>query len=212
MEASGTQPRASVGTREQPPAGSTEATKQRRGLPDGAPEGLERMAGDPPESLEADESAAARAAGDQLESGALDFLLGNPEPIEYDVPVKLDTPSGRKSLTFRIRQLDGSRILQLERENRKGTGPFAELDDLRFNAAIVAAATLYIEDEAGVRVEPQSPEFAAQWRDPKLAMEKRFEFQPGILDGITAQIRAVSGYTNDRVEDAERAVVDAAGN
>jgi hypothetical protein len=140
------------------------------------------------------------------ERGALDYLLGPTKPVEYDVPVKYDTEAGPKELTFHIQQLDGKAIIKMEDSHRKGTGPFAELDDIEFNADLAAAATLYIEDETGRQVDPRSEEFmGGMGFGAALAMETRFKFQPGLLDGVAGQVRSVSGYAPDRVGSAERA-------
>lgn len=171
------------------------------GLPDGAPDAL-----------------SAAAAGKEVdargESEALDFLLGRTEPLVFDVPVKYDTRTGQKKLVFAVRQVDGSRILELEKENRKGDGPFAELDDVAFNAALVAEACVAIEDPAaGVEVDPKSEDFiGGAPGGVAMAMQVRFKFQSGLLDGVAGQVRSVSGYNPTRVESANRSIRDAAGN
>lgn len=164
-------------------------------LPPDAPDGLRK---------------AAEGGADRMTVGeerdALDFLLGATKPVEYDVPVKYDTSAGRKELTFRIRQLDGKVILKLEDSHKKGTGPFAELDDIAFNAALVAEATVFLTDASGREVDPKGHEFIGDLGfGPAEAMEVRFKFQPGILDGVAGQIRSISGYSPDRVGAAERA-------
>lgn len=163
----------------------------------------------PPDAPDALRTAADGKADDVTIGGeheALSYLLGATKPVEYDVPVKFDTPAGTKELTFHIRQLDGKAIIKKEDAHRKGSGPFAELDDIAFNADLVAEATVWISDATGRKVEPNSPEFdGGLGYGPALAMETRFKFQPGILDGIAGQIRSVSGYAPDRVGTAERA-------
>lgn len=163
----------------------------------------------PPETPEGLRKAADGEAGEMTvreEKGALDYLLGATKPVEYDVPVKYDTPAGVKELTFHIRQLDGKAIIKMEDKHRKGSGPFAELDDIMFNAEIVAAATLWLTDTSGRQVDPRSPDFIGELGfGPAEAMELRFKFQPGVLDGLAGQIRSISGYAPDRVGTAEQA-------
>jgi hypothetical protein len=173
-----------------------------KGLPEGSPEAL---------------AAAARGAevDGEGESEALDFLLGRTQPLLFDVPVKFDTPAGQKKLVFVVRQIDGERILDLEKEHRKGDGPFAELNDVAFNAALVAEATVAIKDPSveGAEIDPKSEQFiGGAPGGPAMAMQIRFKYQAGLLDGVSGQIRSVSGYNPSRVESANRAMRDAAGN
>lgn len=166
-------------------------------LPDGAPEGLKKAA---------DGDANGVTVGEERD--VLSYLLGATKPVEYDVDVKFDTPAGTKKLVFHIQQLDGKKIIALEDDNKKGSGPFAELDDIAFNAALVAEATVYLEDpETGKKVEPDSREFLGglDFGGPAEAMGLRFKYQPGLLDGVGGQIRSVSGYAPERVGTAERA-------
>lgn len=192
---------------EQPPGTASVGPAKARGagdppppsdsLPDGSPEGLKKVADG--------EDASKLTVGE--ERGALDWVLGATKPVEYDVPVKFDTPDGTKELTFHIRQLDGKKIIGLEDEHRKGSGPFAELDDIAFNAALAAEATVYLTDPTGRKVAPNEPDFIAglDFGGPAEAMRIRFKYQPGLLDGIAGQIRSVSGYAPDRVGEASRA-------
>lgn len=169
-------------------------------LPDGAPEGLQ-------------EAARGKEIDAKGESDALDFLLGRTEPIVYDIPVKFDTPQGQKRLILVVRQLDGERILELEKENRKGDGPFAELDDVACNAAVVAEAAIAIVDPSTqVEVDPKSDRFVGNAPGGvAMAMKIRFKYQSGLLDGVAGQIRSVSGYNPSRVESASRSIRDAVG-
>jgi hypothetical protein len=171
------------------------------GLPSGAPDALK-------------DAARGGEVDGKGESEALGFLLGRTQPLVFDVPVKFDTPAGQKKLVFAVRQVDGSRILELEKEHRKGDGPFAELDDVAFNAALVAEACVAIEDPtADVEVDPQSDQFiGGAPGGAAMAMQVRFKFQSGLLDGVAGQVRSVSGYNPSRVESANRSIRDAAGN
>lgn len=155
------------------------------------------------------ERAAAGEATRADEQGALDWLLGATTALEYDLPVDYDTPAGMKKLIFRIRQLDTGVIDAVDEENRKGDGPFSKLDVPAFNAALVTKATVYIMDEAGEKVAPTDARFLGGVPAPHLAMALRFKNQGGLLEGIADQVRRVSGYSNDRVGTAQRAVVSA---
>lgn len=160
----------------------------------------------PPEVVKAAEGGTLSA---REEMDALDFLLGATKPLEFDVPVLYDTPAGRKTLRFRIRQLDGATIEAVDVANRKGDGPFAKLDVQTFNAELVTEATRYIQSESGRQVEVRSQEFLGGVPSPPLAMALRFKYQPGILDGLAEKIREVSAYSPDRIGTAQRVLVEA---
>lgn len=182
------------------PASLSERKDPAAGLPDGAPKGLE-------------EAARGHEVDGKAESEALNFLLGATTPLLYDVPVKFDTPAGQKELVIVVQQLDGDRILALEKENRKGDGPFAELDDIACNAALVAEACVAIVDKASdEEVDPKSDRFVGGAPGGvAMAMKVRFKYQSGLLDGVAGQIRSVSGYNPTRVESASRSIRDAVG-
>lgn len=169
-------------------------------LPDGAPPGLE-------------DAARGKEVDGPGESEALEFLLGRTQPILYDVPVKFDTPAGQKRLIFVVSQLDGERILAIEKDNRKGDGPFAELDDVACNAAMVAESCVAIVDEkTGAEIDPKSDRFVGGVPGGvPMAIKTRFKYQSGLLDGVAGQIRSVSGYNPSRVEAANRSIRDAVG-
>lgn len=182
-------------------------------LPGGSPDGLNEAAdaepGKPAFANQSPEEAVDK------EAGALDFLLGAPAAIKYDVPVTIDIPGGRQAeLTFVIRQMDGKRIIELENEHRTGgMGPFSEIDDIAFNAHLVAEGTEKIVDKgSGREVTPDSMEWIGDQVTPQDAMRARFRFQSGVLAGIAGQIRAISGYRPDRVGTAERPMRHAVGN
>lgn len=185
-------------------------------LPAGAPEGLRKAARN--EDLDdktAKTAGEERLAGEQAEAGALEFLLGAQGPISYDVKTALRTPDGPRILTFKIVQMDGARILEIEDENRIGSGPFSKLDETKNDAALVAEATLHLTDPGGTVVEVDSEEFRGRWDDPKIAMEKRFRWQAGLLQGVAERVKEVSGYAPGnvgRAERQERPVRDAVGN
>lgn len=184
------------------PAEKKEAAQ--KALPDDSPEGLVEAAaegelsGSPEQQLE-------------KEVGALDFLTGATKPLEYDIGVDYATPSGDAKLTFHIRQMDGARILELEDAHTKGSGPFGQIDDAKFNAALVAEATLYLTDASGEQLDLKSEKFRGPVPDAAEAVRIRFKFQSGLLSGVAGQIRAVSGWAPGRVAAAEKAVERAVG-
>jgi hypothetical protein len=167
-------------------------------LPAGSPEGLKK-------------AARGGKASTVEEAGALDFLLGPTTALQFEVPVQLDTDKGRKELTFVIQQMDGDRIIKLEDDHREGSGPFAELDDVGFNAALVAEGTVVIRDTTGRETAPDEAEFIGGAVTPADAMKARFKKQSGLLAGLAGEIRRVSGYEPKRVGQAEAPIRDAVG-
>ena len=202
------------------------ARKPSDDLPDGAPDGLKQAADGkpgkdpydpsgvteaPPKERSEPERAQIQDAA-KKEISALDYLLGTVKPVKFTVKARLDTARGRAELTFHCHQIDGDRIITLEDQYKKGGGPFAELDDVRLNAAIAYEATDRLTDSSGREVDVQGGEFAGEMVDPRIALEKRFQFQPGVLAGVAAQVRQMAGYSGDRVEAAEVAIETAVSN
>ena len=189
-----------------------EATTTSPGSP--APD-LGLPAGAPPEVGQAVRGATSpdQMTGKQ-EKSAIAWLLGPVAPLPYHVDVKYDTPEGLKLLRFHMTQLDAAELEVIEKRNRSGDGPFAELNTRVYNAQVVTAATRYIEDPNAEdsRMEFTDPAFRMGIPDPAIAVEKRFAFQPGILRGLVAEIREMAGNSEDRIGTAQRALVDAAGN
>lgn len=186
---------------------STEATTA-------APPASEQPHGVPglPQDAPADVVAASQGETGEVrsEKSALDWLLGATTRLEHDIPVKYETPDGMVELTFRIQQMDGTRLDALEEEHRNGDGPFAKLDTLSYNAAVVAEATMYVADEhrkATIKeIVGEHPAGAVG------GLRTRFKYQPGILAGIEREVRTLAAYSNDRVGSAQRALVAAVGN
>lgn len=175
---------------------SPQASEAASGLPQGAPE----------------EVAGARVPGVKMtaseERSALDWLLGPTVALEFDVPIDYETPVGLQKLTFRIRQMDPQRIDQIDAANRRGDGPFARLDAPSFQADLVSEATVYITDGSGRRFDPRGDAWMGGAPSPSLAMALRFRFQGGLLEALVDQVRAISGYSGDRVGTATRAMVE----
>lgn len=177
-----------------------DATERRRdlGLPEDAPE----------EVVEAAEAKIADREdpdGDEQEATVLNFLLGPTVALEFDVDALIDTPTGREELTFHFKQLDDTRIKELEDEWTEGEGPFGRVNRLMLNAAKVAEATLYLADKDGRKVEINSSEFRGPIPNPIDAVRGRFKFQPGILSSVAQEIDAAAGMMNNRVGQARRA-------
>lgn len=188
------------GERERTPA---EQRREDLGLSPDAPDGLVEAAED-----NIDESSAERAA--HKEAQVLNFLLGPTVALEYDCEAQIDTPEGREPLTFHFRQLDDTRLNEIESEHATGEGPFRTVDRVAMNAAKVADATIYLEDKDGRQVDIGSKEFRGRVPDRGAAMRARFKFQPGILAQVAQEIDVAAGLTPDRVKRAERSTVSAA--
>lgn len=191
-----------------PPAASETLTPEQEraalGLPEDAPQSVVDAArGRVPDK---------GPEGDEVEAGALNWLLGPAPPLEYDIKTMIDTPAGTEPLTFHIRQLDDTEIQKLEQEHTTGSGPFATLDRPMLNAAKAAKATLYMVDATGKRTEPSSAEFRGPVPAPEDAMRLRFKKQPGILISVAQEIDRVAGFSPERVGVAEKAMSTAVGN
>jgi hypothetical protein len=170
----------------------------RAAMPAGAPDALSELA------LGRDVSA-------EEERGALSFLLGKTRRLQYTLPVQYDTEEGMKTLRVRIQQCDDRKLNELDAAARDGDGPFAKLDTTQFNASVCAEGMVYVEDETGRRVMCDSEEWIGGAPNPVIAMEVRFKFEPGLLEGIAEEIRRVSGYAPNRVGSAQRVLVNAVG-
>lgn len=170
-------------------------------LPTGAPEGLVKAA------------QGKDVTGDE-ERDVIDFLLGKQAAPRYKVEVKFDTPKGTRELVWTLRALDGRRIFALEKEYTKtGSGvPYGDLDDIAFNAALVAEATVEIASPSGRKVDIKSDEFRAGCASPVDALMQRFHYQSGVLAGLAGQVREISGWSPDRIGSAQRVITTAVGN
>lgn len=183
------------------PEATTKQPSPSDGLPPDAPQSA-RDAADRKMTVESDPEG-------EAEKGALDWILGGAtiRPGRF-VPVQYETPDGMRKLVFRILALDPSRITELENQHRKGAGPFADIDELPFNAALVAEATEYITDVSGRKIDLTSQEFRGDKPSPALALQQKFAFQGGLLDGVAGQVRRISGYDPQRVGGAERSLLE----
>lgn len=155
------------------------------------------------------------------EKSALDWLLGDPKPIIYNVPVQYETPAGMVPMTFVLRQIDARKIDAIEQKHvNQATGVLNQFDA---NVELIAEATLFITDPSGKQMKLDSEEFRrAKRRDPTtgeivpfvlasgtLALERKFRMQLGLLNGVGVQIRRVAGFDTERVGKAQRRLVDA---
>lgn len=150
------------------------------------------------------------------EHGALSFLLGARQPLLYDVRTTYATPTGDKPLTFVVKQMDGRKIDEIETRHRNQTSGL--LDQLSADTELVANACVEIVDDTGERTSPVSEQFrTTNPQQPPLAstaqaLEVRFREQMGVLSGVAREVRRVSGWAPDRVQTAERRLVEASGN
>lgn len=185
-----------------PGAGQASAAKPPEG-DEHAPEAVTEAAQSPD---------AAKRLTENEEQEALDFLLGASGPLPFKLPVTIYTDRGDRKIGWTIRQLDGKRILALEDEHTDDqTG---KVDDLALNAAIVAEATIFpdVASEKFRTPPPVDGRTFAPDAAPTDALLRIFRFQSGLLTGIAAQVRSISGWSVDRVGSAQRVLVDAAGN
>lgn len=151
------------------------------------------------------------------ERSALDWLLGAPAPASYYVNMEYDTPQGLKPLRVNFDAIDGSKLDKIEQSNineRTGTMNKAQADAELFIEAVTS-----IEDpETGKKTIPSSEEFRTIRPDqPPLAssidaLNVRFGKQPGLIAGVASAIREAAGWKADRVGQASRKLVEAAGN
>lgn len=179
--------------------GLTPAEKHRMdlGLPRNAPQALVKAAED---DLEDDGTAEGKAEATQGEVAVLDFLLGPTKAIEYEVDAAIDTDKGQGVLTFGFRQIRDSRIEELEEEYTSGEGGFAKVDRKGLNAAKVAEAVIWMQDRTGKKVMLADPEFMGEGiGDPADAVRARFQYQPGVLINLAAEIDAAAGMTSGRM-------------
>lgn len=148
---------------------------------------------------------------------ALDFLLGAPEPAFYTVDLQFDTPQGLKPLRVKFKALDGRSIDKIEQSNiSDATG---KMDKPKADAELFAAAVVGIEDPDSARViEVTSEDFRtikpgdAPLASTTDALNVRFGKQAGLLAGVALAIREAAGWKSDRVGQASRVLVGAAGN
>jgi hypothetical protein len=164
---------------------------------------------------------------DDDERDALDFLLA-PKPARlYGIPVQYDTEKGVMPLIFVVRGMDGRKIDAIEQRNVSAeTG---KLDAVTAECQLIAEACVFVEGRPGHQVKVTSDEFltvrvpAPTEADPRAmemrklaspadALEARFKTQLGLLSGVAAQIRRISGYDPRRVGEAERRLIGAVGN
>lgn len=175
-------------------------------LPPDAPDGLRAAANG--------EDAAKKVSGAE-EHSAVAFLLGQQRAPKYKVPVQFDTDVGTLTLQWTIRALDGKTIDRIERANTDDSkGPLDPdaVDDLRANAELVAEATVQIEDATGAVTKVNDPDFLNGLVSGADALMARFHWQSGLLTGMASQVRRASGWAPDRIGEATRVMVDAAGN
>lgn len=163
------------------------------------------------------------------ERDALDWLLGNQRPMEHYVDVRYDTPEGEQPLRLHIRAQDGKKLDAIEvAHTNQQTGV---TDIAAVQADIVALACFRLGAGPGFAHEMSlaSEEFRTvdmPDRDseepgatkkvllasPPEALRYRFRTQWGLMQGVAIQVRRISGYDPEKIGQAQRRLVDAAGN
>lgn len=175
------------------------------------PSGTDPRPGVPADAPEAVRNGGKDATPEQ-EHDAIHWLLGAQAPPRYDITIDFDTPEGMKKLVLTVRALDGKTFEKIEKANTNtDAGPFGEMDDLRVNAEVTAAALIEFRDpETGATVTKEDEKFRAGLADPADAIAQRFHWQSGLLSGVAGEVRRISGWAPDRVQKAVR-VVGSAG-
>lgn len=178
-----------------------EAPARTPGVEDEAPEGVHR-------------AAAGQEVSGREERDALEWFLGATKRPGARVPVTFWTPEGDRRMFCVLRAVDGRRMDQLDTENRMGDGPFAKLDTMGFNVAVLLEAIeAFTTEDGSYSIRPTDEAFiGAMPGGASVALEQRFKYQPGILDSLVEKVRELSAYNSDRVGGAQRVLVDAAGN
>lgn len=162
---------------------------------------------------------------DEDERDALDFLLSPKPPRLYGVTVDYDTEAGIRPLTFVIRGMDGRRLDAIEQAHISETT--GKMDQISAECQIVVEATVALEGSTGRQVKPDSPEFLTvrvpkqdapgefeqqTLASPAMALEARFKTQLGLIAGVAARVRAISGYDPRKVANPQRRLASAVGN
>lgn len=159
---------------------------------------------------------------DEDERDALDFLLAPKPPRLYGITVDYDTEAGVRPLTFVVRGMDGRRLDAIEQANVSETT--GKLDAISAECQLVAEATVYLEDRKGRQVKLDSEEFLTvriprgedvetqRLASPAMALEARFRTQLGLIAGVAAQVRLLSGYDPRKVANPQRRMAAAVGN
>jgi hypothetical protein len=170
---------------------------------------------------DAGRAAVTRAArGEELdgndERGALEFLLGAPAALEYEITVDYETDAGMLPLTFHFKGMDAGAIDKIEQQHLDDrTG---QLDKIGADCTLVTKATTKIVDSTGAEINPRDEAFRTTKEGERPlanaadAMRVRFGAQAGLLSGIASAIRIKAGYDAERVGRASRLLVQAAGN
>lgn len=184
-------------------AGQQKSDRTEPELGPGAPGGLEKAAGDEDQQ---------KSVTPREEREALAYLLGSGgKAFAHTVPIEWDTDDGRKTIKWKIRSMAGTRIDEIEREARKDENdPFAGINQYQAAAGIVAEATVFPDVKSEEFRTP--PEGGRPDADPADALQRIFRYQSGVLVGLAERVREISGWGEDRVGQAKRDLVRAAGN
>jgi hypothetical protein len=153
---------------------------------------------------------------DENERDALDWLLAGTPPVEYGVPFDWETPEGTKKATWIILSHDGRKLDAIEQRNVSETT--GQLDVITANCQLLAEASIGIEGRPGhvlalddekfrtvmVRKEGEAEPVPHTFPSAADAIEARFRRQMGLVAGVAAQVRRISGYDPARVGQAQR--------
>lgn len=190
------------------------------GVPVDAPDGLRRVAEAalPPAEGQPEHPGPVAVAkdlthGDEID--ALDYLLRPAQAHRYRVVFNYATEDGDVEMVAVVKQMPGKRLDSIERRNiDERTG---QMDELRTAAEICAEAMVSLGGKGSSRsVDPASEEFRRAPDGTIVpsaadALAARFHFQSGILVAMASEIRRISGWSADRVGQAQRVVADAVG-
>ena len=194
------------------PEPRTKKEQQPEGLTDAQRERIKQA----PVLSEAPEPVKQAAVGAKVspddERTALDWFLEPQRPLRYRTEVQFDTPQGQKPLVMVLRSIPQAEMERIEARNRKGEGIMAEYDDFQANVEIVGEALVMLETPTGQEIEPTDPRVLSGLPSVAEAMKARFYYQPGLLAGVSSEVRRISGWGSDRVGRAERILTAAAGN
>jgi hypothetical protein len=156
-----------------------------------------------------------KTTGDEI--AAIEFLLGPQQTTVWDCDVLYETPKGTATLKWRVESMRGEDIEKHERECLDMVDGVQRMNERRLSAELVAAATVFVKDMTGRQTKPTDEDFR---RTPSGdinpsaadALRGRFERQEGILYYLAQEIRRISGWSPDRVGNAQRVLVNVTGN
>lgn len=158
-----------------------------------------------PRPADEPESVAKAAAGETLtaedEAEALQWLAKLGDPYEYEVPVFITTPEGKKRIPWVVKALDNDTFRKIEKDVANSA---AEYNPLKTAVKTVIEAT--------VSPDLKDPAFRGKMASTELALESRFKYQSGVMLMLVDRIREISGYDPETVGEATQRHIRAVGN